>query len=329
MAIHLYKNKWANRATTIYWFLLVYVLAALIWWFIALNLQNRQMTEFKLELVSHRDPDYHSKIAKIQNERNRHTAAYISEGLVFLFVILIGAISLYGAILRQMRIQTQQQNFMMAITHELKTPISITRLNMETLQKYNLDEAKKEKIIKSSLQEINRLNTLTGNILVSAQLESGSYLFNKEEVDFSQVVSDSIKEYSGRFPNRVLKSELEPDLLTSGDPLLVQILVNNLIENAIKYSPSESPISIILKKQGNQGIFEVRDEGYGIPRKEHKRIFQKFYRVGNENTRTAQGTGLGLYLCRKITQDHNMRLNVTDNSPKGSIFRVSFNLLLS
>jgi K+-sensing histidine kinase KdpD len=305
------------------------VLAALIWWFIALNLQNRQMTEFKLELVSHHDPDYHAKIAKIQNERNRHTAGYISEGLVFLFVILIGAISLYGAILRQMRIQTQQQNFMMAITHELKTPISITRLNMETLQKYNLDEAKKEKIIKSSLQEINRLNTLTGNILVSAQLESGSYLFNKEEVDFSQVVSDSIKEYSGRFPNRVLKSELEPDLLTSGDPLLVQILVSNLIENAIKYSPSESPISIILKKQGNQGIFEVRDEGYGIPRKEHKRIFQKFYRVGNENTRTAQGTGLGLYLCRKITQDHNMRLNVTDNSPKGSIFIVSFNASLS
>ena len=325
MAIHLYKNKWANRATVIYWFLLIYVLAALIWWFIALNLQNRQMTEYKLELISRNDPGYRSKVAKIQNERNRHTAAYVSEGLVFLSVILIGAIFLYGAILRQMRIQTQQQNFMMAITHELKTPISITRLNMETLQKHNLDEAKKEKIIRSTLQEINRLNTLTGNILVSAQLEGGSYLFNKEDLDFSQIVADSIKEYSGRFHNRVLISELERDIIVSGDPLLLQILVNNLIENAVKYSPNETPISVILKKQGTQGIFEVRDAGYGIPRKEHKRIFQKFYRVGNEVTRTAQGTGLGLYLCRKITQDHKMRLDVSDNIPKGSIFTVRFN----
>lgn len=329
MAIHLYKNKWANRATVIYWFLLVYVLAALIWWFIALNLQNRQMTEYKLELIGRNDPAYAVKVEKIHSERNRHTAAYVSEGLVFLSVILIGAIFLYGAILRQMRIQTQQQNFMMAITHELKTPISIARLNMETLQKYNLDEAKKEKIIKSSLQEINRLNTLTGNILVSAQLEGGSYLFNQEDLDFSQVVADSIKEYSGRFPNRVLNSKMESGLFISGDPLLMQILVNNLIENAVKYSAPGTPIFIDLKKQGGQGILEVRDEGYGIPKKEFKRIFQKFYRVGNEDTRTAQGTGLGLYLCRRITQDHKMQLGVSENVPKGSIFTVRFNVTTS
>ncbi|HCL82643.1 MAG TPA: two-component sensor histidine kinase, partial [Chitinophagaceae bacterium] len=190
MAIHLYKNKWANRATVIYWLLLIYVVAALIWWFIALNLQNRQMTEYKLNLLNRDDGAYLLKEAKIFNERDRMTRAYISEGLVFLSVIGVGAIFLYGAIIRQMRIQRQQQNFMMAITHELKTPISIARLNMETLQKHALDDAKKEKILKSSLQEINRLNALTGNILVSAQLEGGSYRFNKEELDFSQVVAD-------------------------------------------------------------------------------------------------------------------------------------------
>jgi two-component system, OmpR family, sensor histidine kinase CiaH len=329
MAIHLYKNKWANRATVIYWFLLVYVLAALIWWFIALNLQNHQMTIYKLELIAQNDPAYTNKVEKINSERNRHTAAYVSEGLVFLSVILIGAIFLYSAIVRQMRIQTQQQNFMMAITHELKTPISIARLNMETLQKHNLDEAKKEKIIRSSLQEINRLNTLTGNILVSAQLEGGSYLFNQEDLVFSQVVADSLKEYSGRFPNRTLKSDVEPGICIAGDPLLMQILVNNLIENAVKYSPSGTPIYVGLKKEGSQGILEVRDEGYGIPRKEHRRIFQKFYRVGNEDTRTAQGTGLGLFLCRRITQDHKMHLGVSDNIPKGSIFTVRFNVSTS
>ena len=166
---------------------------------------------------------------------------------------------------------------------------------------------KKEKILKSSLQEINRLNTLTGNILVSAQLEGGSYLFNREELNFSQAVTDSCQDFQNRFPGRPWKNELEPGLFISGDPLLMQILVNNLIENAVKYSPATTLISVILKKDGYQGILEVKDEGPGIPKKEHKRIFQKFYRVGNEDTRTAQGTGLGLYLCRKIAQDHKMR----------------------
>jgi two-component system, OmpR family, sensor histidine kinase CiaH len=200
---------------------------------------------------------------------------------------------------------------------------------METLQKHNLDEAKKEKIIRSSLQEINRLNTLTGNILVSAQLEGGSYLFNQEELNFSQVVADSLKEYSARFPNRTLNSDVEPSIFIAGDPLLMQILVNNLIENAVKYSPSGTPIYVGLKKEGSRGILEVRDEGFGIPRREYRRIFQKFYRVGNEDTRTAQGTGLGLYLCRRITQDHKMHLGVSNNIPRGSIFTVRFNVSIS
>jgi two-component system, OmpR family, sensor histidine kinase CiaH len=326
MAIHLYKNRWANRATVIYWLLLIYILAALIWWFIALNRQNRQMAEYKMSLLTHDDVNFIQKAEKIFYYRDRMTAAYISEGLVFLVVIAVGAIFLYGAVLRQIRIQRQQQNFMMAITHELKTPISIARLNIETLQKHVLDESRKEKILNSSLEEINRLNTLTGNILVSAQLEGGSYLFSKEDIDFSQVVHDSSEDFVNRFPNRHWNVLIEPGLFNSGDPLLMQILVNNLIENAVKYSSPALPVSISLKRENTQGILEVLDEGPGIPKKEHKRIFQKFYRVGNEDTRTTQGTGLGLYLCRKIAQDHKMRLQVSDNSPRGSIFTVRFNI---
>jgi len=329
MAIHLNKYAWGNRAIVICWLLLIYVLAALIWWYIALNKQNSQMSAYRIELLDKDDPSYISNLEKINSDRQRFAKAYKSEGLAFILVILAGAVFLRSAVMRQILIQRQQQNFMMAITHELKTPISIARLNMETLQRHNLDEAKKEKIIRSSLQEINRLNTLTGNILVSAQLEGGSYLFNQEDLDFSQVVADSLKEYSGRFPNRTLTSDVEPGIFISGDPLLMQILINNLIENAVKYSPSGTPIYVGLKKEGSQGILEVRDEGYGIPRKEHRRIFQKFYRVGNEVTRTAQGTGLGLYLCRRITKDHKMYLGVADNIPKGSIFTVRFNVSTS
>jgi two-component system sensor histidine kinase CiaH len=285
------------------------------------------MAEYKLSLLTRDDPAYTVKVQKIYSSRDRMTTAYKSEGLTFILVILAGAVFLRSAVMRQIRIQRQQQNFMMAITHELKTPISIAKLNMETLQKHTLDETKKDKILKSSLQEINRLNTLTGNILVSAQLEGGSYLFNKEELNFSQIVTDCLQDFTSRFPNRPWKNELEPGIFISGDPLLIQILVNNLIDNAVKYSPPSSPIAIILKKDSDHGMLELRDEGTGISKKEHKRIFQKFYRVGNEDTRTTQGTGLGLYLCRKISTDHRMRLRVSDNQPKGTIFTVRFNLL--
>ena len=327
MSFKFNKYAWGNRAIVICWLLLIYVLAALIWWYIALNIQNNQMSAYRIELLTRDDPAYISKLEKINSDRHRLATAYKSEGLVFILVIIAGAVFLRSAVIRQIMIQRQQQNFMMAITHELKTPISITRLNMETLLKHSLDDSKKEKILKSSLQEINRLNTLTGNILVSAQLEGGSYLFNKEEINFSQIVADSCQDFVNRFPNRPWSNTLEPDLFISGDPLLMQILVNNLIDNAVKYSPPGSPITVHLKKEGDQGILELIDEGAGIPKKEQKRIFQKFYRVGNENTRIAQGTGLGLYLSRKITRDHKMRLQVSDNQPKGTIFTVRFNLI--
>ncbi|HSZ33920.1 MAG TPA: ATP-binding protein [Puia sp.] len=327
MSITRYKFNWTNRAIVICWLLLIYVLAALIWWYIALNLQNDQMAANRLELLTHDDPSFPAKIEKIKTDHRRLATAYKSEGLTFILVILAGAIFLRNAIIRQFRIQRQQQNFMMAITHELKTPISIARLNIETLQKHQLDESKKEKILKSSLHEINRLNTLTENILVSAQLEAGSYLINKEDLNFSRIVSELCSDYASRFPNRPWKQELDQGIFLSGDPLLIQILVNNLIENAVKYSAPTTLITVILKKDDEHGVLKVMDEGVGIPKKEYKRIFQKFYRVGNEDTRTAQGTGLGLYLCRKITQDHKMRLEVSDNQPRGSIFTVRFNLI--
>jgi signal transduction histidine kinase len=326
MAFSIYKKKRISRPHLVYWFLLLYIIAALGWWFIALNIQNRQMAEYRLNLLKRDDFDYERQATKIYAERDRKTAGYIGEGLFILIVILVGAVFLYSAIRRQNRIHRQQQNFMMAITHELKTPISIAKLNIETLQKHRLSEAQQEKILRSSLQEINRLNNLTGNILVSAQLEGGSYRFNRESLDMSGVVSDSVAEFAGRFPERNWNMQIDPGIRFTGDPLLIRILVNNLIENAVKYSSPATPVTVLLKKQEGKGMLQVKDEGIGIPEKERKRVFQQFYRVGNEDTRSTQGSGLGLYLCSKIARDHRMTIRISNNAPQGSIFTVSFNL---
>jgi two-component system, OmpR family, sensor histidine kinase CiaH len=321
-----FKKKRLAIATAVYWVLLAYIITGLAWWFIALQTQNRRMANYKLQALKMDDPRYETRLNEIQKEEELETARNVGEGSTFLLLILVGALFVYREVRRQIRMQMQQQNFMMAVTHELKTPIAVTKLNLETLQKHQLDEEKQRKIIRIALQELGRLDTLADNILISSQLEGGGYVQVKEDLDFSSLVSKAVNDCSRRFPEREWKITATPELTIFGDPLLLQLLISNLIENAIKYSPRESPITVTLRKEGRHIILSVKDEGPGITDSEKKKVFIKFYRIGNEKTRSAQGTGLGLYLCRKIADDHKASIKVSDNSPVGSIFTVAFNM---
>lgn len=320
----LFKKRRLAIATTVWWVLLVYIVAGLAWWFIALQTQSRQMASYKLQELKMDDPAYEVKLNSINAEQQRKTAQYIGEGSTFLLLILFGALYVYREVRRQIRLQLQQQNFMMAVTHELKTPIAVTKLNLETLQKHKLDEQRQQKIIQSALQETSRLDILANNILVASQLEGGGYLQVKEELDLSTLTQKALRELRHRFPERKWQNNIGPDCTIQGDPLLLQMLVNNLAENALKYSPKEGTITITLKREGRRIVLSVKDEGPGIPDNEKKKIFSKFYRTGSEKTRSTQGTGLGLYLCRKIARDHKATIKVSDNSPIGSIFTVVF-----
>ena len=321
------SRKRLRRAAIIYWMLLLYIIAALVWWFISLENQNQEMTSLKYELLSKtNESDVNSQLQKIENESRRSTGKYIAEGITFLILIFIGAAFVYRSVRRQFDMQQAQQNFMMAVTHELKTPLSVSRLNLETMLKYTLDAERQKKLIKMTLEETSRLNFLTNNILISSQLEGGGYKNSKEELDLSDLLKDCINDFRNRFPDRVFHEEIEQDADVKGDPLLLQMLINNLLENAIKYSPREKPITAKLVKQSSKIVLCIADEGMGIPEQEKERIFTKFYRIGNETTRKTQGTGLGLYLCRRIARDHNADITVTNNAPSGSNFVVTFHI---
>ena len=315
--------------TIIYWLLLLYIVAALVWWFITLEKQNQLLTDLRIsELNSKKNllepGDFAGRYLKINSDSARNTNKYVAEGVTFLILILIGAFFVFRSVRRQFVMQHQQQNFMMAITHELKTPISVATLNLETLQKYQLDAEKQKKLIRMTLQETSRLDTLINNILVSSQLEGGGYVFSKEELDFSSLFKDCIRDAKSRYPDRNFLEEIEPEIEIAGDPLLLQLMISNLIENAIKYSSKEKTITCKLSKSGGDVILNIIDEGMGINDSEKTRIFQKFYRTGNEATRKTQGTGLGLYLCSKIAEDHNADISVTNNVPSGSNFAIHF-----
>lgn len=324
------SQKRLRRTTFIYWSLLIYIIAALVWWYISLSQQLLMMRNFEVSQLhstvnSAANPvAYQEELFKINKKYNRDKSKYLGEGSIFFLVIIIGAVFVYRSVRRQFYLQQQQQNFMMAVTHELKTPISITKLNLETLQKYNLDPEKQKKIIRTTLDETARLDFLANNILISSQLEGKRYKSSKEELDLSSLMKDCIHDFRNRFPERIIIEEIEEDADVKGDAFLLQIMINNLLENALKYSPRESPIFAGLKKQGPEIIMNIKDEGKGIPDDEKKNIFLKFYRIGNEATRKAQGTGLGLYLCREIALDHNADILMTDNKPSGSNFTVIF-----
>ena len=310
--------------TFVYWFLLLYMIAALAWWFIALEKQNSVMTAIRVSELLKDDPLYIAKLTSIQEMSNRKTAQYIGEGITFLALILVGAVYVYRATRRQLKFSAQQQNFMMAITHELKTPIAVAQLNLETLQKRKLEEDKQQKLIANTLQEANRLNTLCNNILFTSQLDAGGYSVSFQELNLTDIVETCVDDCKSRFPERIITETIEENRIMQGDPFLLQMLVNNLLENALKYSPKHLPIHVSLSFSANKTVLSIADLGQGIADQEKKKVFDKFYRSGSENTRKAQGTGLGLYLCKKITETHNGYISVTDNQPNGSIFTVLF-----
>jgi len=310
--------------TIVYWLLLLYMLAALLFWFIELNNQNKKMTAFRMAGLKKDDTAYVFKAERINEAEQLKTAQYLGEGLSFLAVILVGAVFVFRTTRRQLKLSQQEQNFMMAVTHELKTPIAVTRLNLETLQKRKLDEAKQQKLIASTLQEANRLNTLCNNILLASQLDGGVYLPVRQELNLSQLLEDSLADFHVRYPARRIVGDIEAGIFTEGEKVLLEMLVSNLVDNALKYSPADSPVYISLHQHGGRITLRVKDEGIGIAEEERKKIFEKFYRTGDENTRRTKGTGLGLYLCRRIMKGYGS-VHVEANHPAGSVFTVIFN----
>jgi signal transduction histidine kinase len=310
----------------IYWLFLTYMVAAFVWWYVSLEKQNNQIAAVQFNSIQLSDPALTEKVHSIQQVQERKNKQFLGEGVTFLFLFLLGAIYVYRSLLKQINYSNQQQNFMMAITHELKTPIAITHLNLETLLKRQLDQPQQKKIIEVSLQETQRLDALCNNILLASQLDMGQYQANKQWMDMSAIVKSCIQSFQDRFPQHHCVLQVEEGITIQGEPVLIQLLVNNLLDNAHKYSNPSDPIHIELKVSNQIVSLFVKDLGVGVPNNEKEKIFQKFYRVGTEYTRSTKGTGLGLYLCKQIAQFHDAQLLVTSNTPKGSIFTFNYNL---
>lgn len=318
-----FKAKPLRLIYIFYWFLLAYIIAALIFWFFALNKQNVELSYYKLHQVEVQGAFKPEEIKKIEIAKDRKTAQYIGEGVTFLLLIVAGAIFVFRIINKQLIQSRQQQHFMMAITHELKTPIAVTKLNLETLQKRKLNDEQQEKLISSTIQEANRLNGLCNNMLLLSQMDAGGYQLTNENFDLGDLSRECVEDAIIHFPHRKIKSEITKNLLITGDRLLLQLALNNLLDNAVKYSGKNDVVLLKTFKENRLAKLQVIDEGQGIPDIEKVKVFDKFFRGANRQTK---GTGLGLYLTKKIVKQHDANISVVNNMPSGSIFEIVFKL---
>ncbi len=249
------------------------------------------------------------------------------EGVVFLTLLIIGVNYVRNSFTKEYLVARQQRNFMMSITHEFKSPIAAVRLSLETILKRDVDKQQEKKILTRALFETDRINILVENILMAARIEAANLEFNMAEFNLSDCIHSYAELKKETIAgNRTIDSTIEDGIYIKGDAIAIGSLIMNLLENAEKYSPEKSTIKINLFQKNDEAVLQVLDNGIGVADSDKRKIFEKFYRVGNEETRTTKGTGLGLYISRFIALKHRALISVKDNKPKGSIFEVVFQI---
>ncbi|MGO1596936.1 MAG: sensor histidine kinase [Sphingobacterium sp.] len=285
-----------KKASFLFYFLFFYATSQLIWW-------GYMLITF--------EPDRKGMI--------------FGEGLIFFLIFIGGAWHLKKHLKREREINKQQQNFLLSVTHELKSPLASVKLYLETILKRELNREQQQVFLSNSLKDIERLDYLVENVLLSTKLENRSYQLPKEHFDMTALVEmivDRLQKNACK--TQVIKYDFEDHFELRADKFAITNVISNLIENAIKYSPPSAMILVKLRRDGNRLVFSVADHGEGISPDEKKLIFNKFYRVGNEATRKTKGTGLGLYIVKTVLQKHNASIRVLDNTPSGSVFEVTF-----
>lgn len=326
-----------NRRLRILSYLVIgYMMIAFMWWSVLLYTKNKdaflaKAEYWKLILVARKEINTDDEFKatgmyqELYDKYKQQEWMIFGEAVVFVISLVIGIYLINRAYSKEMDTAQQRRNFLLSITHELKSPLASIKLILETFLKRDLKKEQSDRLSKNALTEAERLNTLVNDLLLAARMET-SYQPNLEDFQLDEFMKEVIKKLQTKYPNTAFNLHASPNLpKIPGDKLGLTSVALNLLENAVKYSHAipQALIEVKLFQNGSNIHWETADNGSGIPDEEKSKVFERFYRIGNEDTRQTKGTGLGLYIVKQIVEAHNGQISIKDNQPKGTIFKIT------
>ena len=318
-----FTTKITKKQHWIFIFLLTYITIFIIWWSFLLIDKNKRY--YALLENAQTIVESEKKGMSIVEEKKKQELMIIAEGLTFLLISWAILFRLRKTLFKEVKLANQQRNFLLSITHELKSPIASALLNTQTQIKRNLDSEKRQLLDTNTEKDLKRLGTLVDKILLAAKVEDNSASFFKEKFNLSQLVNEVFTDWELQWNDKFkFHADVSNDIFISGDKSLINSLISNLLENAIKYSNEGDSILVKLFQNETSVSLFVSDMGKGIPIAEQKQIFNKFYRIGNEETRTTIGTGLGLFIVKQVALMHQAEIEVESEIGNGTIFKIFF-----
>ena len=232
---------------------------------------------------------------------------------------VIGLAAILRMVARERRLSHLKGQFVASVSHELRAPVGSIRLMAEALEEERAESpAAFHRLI---VRESNRLSHLIENVLDFARIEEGRRHYQFEDCDLEALVADTLDLFGHRIEDTShrLETRLQP-CTASVDPMALQQALINLLDNALKFSPKGSKLGVALTCTGAAWTISITSEGRPIPSAEHDRIFERFYRLGEELRRETQGTGIGLSIVRHIIHAHGGDVLVSSNDPETNTF---------
>ncbi len=253
----------------------------------------------------------------------QHAFAYSMTLLVL--VTILGSILAYRAVSHEVRLSRLRTDFVSAVSHEFRSPLSAILALTERIESARVhDPAKLAQYHQIIGQEARRLSSLVSKLLDFAQIEEGKTIYAAERLELVAIAREAIQSchYGVRKERVQLREADAAPLWAMGDRTALHHCIHNLIENAVKYSPPDSPVTVTCESANGFNVIEVRDHGIGIPLAEQDKIFEKFYRGRQASDLNVHGVGIGLALVRHIIELHGGSVTVESQPGEGSRFRL-------
>ncbi len=306
------KSRWLYHPVTVFLLMQVlWILLMVVWirWYVQKHSQLRDIAER----------------FRTQTELEGFTWIPLIVGAILLTLLLVGATVIFLYWNKQHRLNQMQRTFISNVTHELKSPVASIQLALETMAMRHLTDDQRHEYLDMMLNDTERLSSLIDRILGAARIEKKRSPYNPEPVSMRRFVEETLTQDRHLFEKdgHVVALEKGKDARVAVDRPAMRMVLDNLIENAARYSPRGSAIRIRIHPDLRSCRMDVIDAGVGIPRKDLKNIFKMFWRGGQAQSTRPRGTGLGLYIVHNIVNDHKGKVWATSPGPgRGSVFSV-------